>query len=69
MDTALRILTLYVFSFVILEILTIVMPRFPKFPWDIYLRKPGFSIYLPVITALGVSVILSFLLNFYGFGK
>lgn len=48
-------------------VLTLVMnlnPRLPRFPWDMFIDKLGFSVYLPIITSIILTIILSILLNF-----
>lgn len=48
-------------------VLTLVMnlnPRLPRFPWDMFVDKLGFSLYLPIITSIILTILLSMLLNF-----
>ncbi|MBI2022616.1 DUF2905 family protein [Candidatus Daviesbacteria bacterium] len=48
--------------------LTLIMnmnPRLPRFPWDIFVDKFGFSLYLPVTTSLVGAVLLMILFSFF----
>lgn len=51
--------------FLLLGLMFNISPSWPRLPWDIYLDRPGFKIYIPWATALIISVILTIFLNFF----
>lgn len=42
-----------------------VTKRFPHIPGDIYFYRPNFKVYIPFVSAIVLSVIISLLLNQY----
>lgn len=52
--------------FLILSLVYNIMPKFPRIPGDIYLDKFGFKIYIPWLSAVVISVILTLFFNFFG---
>ena len=58
----------FAFLGVIFLILTLgfnFMPRLPKIPGDIYVDKFGFRLYIPWLSSIIVSVILTLIFNFF----
>lgn len=51
--------------FLILGLVSNIMPKFPRIPGDIYIDRPGIKIYIPFTSALVASVILTLILNFF----
>ncbi|MCL4366518.1 DUF2905 family protein [Patescibacteria group bacterium] len=41
------------------------MPNLPRIPGDIYINKFGFRIYIPIISSIVISIILTILLSFF----
>jgi len=50
--------------FLVMSLVFNIMPKLPRFPWDVYINKFGFRIYIPVISSLILSVILALFFNF-----
>lgn len=46
-------------------IYNILIPRLPQVPGDIYISKWGFKIYIPFVSAIIISVLMTFLLSFF----
>ena len=40
-----------------------------RLPGDIAIERPGFAVYLPIVTSIVLSIVLSLLLWFLGGGK
>ena len=60
-----RILAFTGFIFLSLGLLFNLMPRFPRIPGDIYIDKFGFRVYIPWLSSLVISVILTVFFNFF----
>lgn len=60
-----RLFTLLGVVFLILSLVLNMMPNWPRMPGDIYIRKPGLTIYIPWLSSIIISIILTFLLNFF----
>lgn len=60
-----RLFTLVGVVFLLLGLIFNIMPNWPRLPGDIYIRKPGLTIYIPWLSSLIVSIILTLLLNFF----
>jgi hypothetical protein len=64
-----RTFAIFIGVFCLLELLSVMYPNFPKYPWDVNLEKIGIRLYIPVISAIFLSVILSILIGLAGIGK
>lgn len=51
--------------FLILVLLFNLKPDLPKMPGDLYLNKAGFKIYIPWLSSLIISLLLTVLLNYF----
>lgn len=51
--------------FLFLGFLFNIMPNLPKLPGDIYIDRPGIKIYIPWMSSLILSVILTLMFNFF----
>ncbi|OGE19830.1 hypothetical protein A3A14_02035 [Candidatus Daviesbacteria bacterium RIFCSPLOWO2_01_FULL_43_38] len=51
------------FVFLILGLILNLYPNLPRIPGDININKPGIKIYIPVVSSIIVSILLTFLLN------
>lgn len=38
--------------------------RLPRFPWDPFVSKLGFSLYLPIITAVVISMVIALIAGY-----
>lgn len=54
---------LLVIVFLVLTLLTNINPRIPRFPWDIFIDKFGFGVYLPITSSLVLTILLSVILK------
>jgi hypothetical protein len=57
---------------VILGVIMLFADRIPflgKLPGDIFIRKGHFSLYVPIVTMLIISVLLTIILNLFGRGR
>jgi hypothetical protein len=50
----------------LLELISLIYPKYPRIPGDLYINVLGFTIYIPFISAIVVTVILNFFLHFIG---
>jgi len=50
---------------IILGGLVMVLGNLPRLPGDIYLQRRGFSLYVPVLGSLLLSIVLTILLNLF----
>lgn len=57
---------LLVVVFLVLTLLINLNTRLPRFPWDIFIDKFGFSLYLPVTTSIVSALVLSILFGMVG---
>jgi uncharacterized membrane protein YidH (DUF202 family) len=48
---------------IILGGLAMVLGTLPKFPGDIYIQRRGFTLYVPILGSLLLSIVLTILLN------
>lgn len=62
----LNIFYLAALIFLVLSLVANISNNFPHFPWDIYFDKWGISLYLPVISSIIISVVLSLLFKHVG---
>ncbi len=53
----------------ILGIFFLILPRFPRIPGDILVRKGRFTLFIPLGTSLLLSLLLTLLLNLLFRGK
>lgn len=51
--------------FLLLSLIFNIMPNLPKIPGDIYIDRPNLKIYIPWVSSLVLSVILTIILNFF----
>jgi len=51
--------------FLILGLLFNIMPKWPRIPGDIYIDRPGLKIYIPWLSSLVLSALLTLLFNFF----
>jgi len=51
--------------FLILGLLFNIMPKWPRIPGDIYIDRPGLKVYIPWLSSLVISAILTLLFNFF----
>lgn len=51
--------------FLILGLLFNLMPHAPRIPGDIYIDRPGIKIYIPFVSALVLSAVLTLMFNFF----
>lgn len=51
--------------FLVLGLIFNIMPNLPKIPGDIYIDRPGIKIYIPWVSSIILSVILSIMFNFF----
>lgn len=66
MDMAKKILFLFLAVELVMILFYILKPNLPRFPGDINFDKIGFRIYIPFVSALIITVLLSFFLNMVG---
>lgn len=50
---------------IILGGLVLVLGGLPRLPGDIYVQRKGFSLYVPVVGSLLLSIVLTILLNLF----
>lgn len=60
-----RIFSLLGVLFLVLGLLSNLMPKFPKIPGDIYIDRPGVKIYIPWMSSLILSVIFTLIYNYF----
>lgn len=51
--------------FLLLGLIFNIMPNLPKVPGDVYIDKPNIKIYIPWLSSLVVSVILTVIFNYF----
>ena len=66
MDYVIKTFALTAATILVMGLVWNLSPRLPRFPWDLRLDKFGFTLYVPFISALIVSAILTMFLNFFG---
>ncbi|EKD91024.1 MAG: hypothetical protein ACD_30C00051G0006 [uncultured bacterium] len=59
-----RIFYLLALVFLLMGLVSNILPNWPKLPGDMYFDKGGFKIYIPFTSAIIISVILTLVLNF-----
>lgn len=60
-----KILSLLGIIFLVLGLVTNIMPNLPKIPGDIYINRPGLKIYIPWVSSIIISVILTIMWNYF----
>jgi uncharacterized membrane protein YidH (DUF202 family) len=50
---------------VVLGGLVMVLGALPRFPGDIYIQRRGFTLYVPILGSLLLSIVLTVLLNLF----
>ena len=58
-----RMLELLAIIFLILTMVMNITPNSPKFPWDINIDKLGIKVYIPIISSLVLSALISMAFN------
>jgi len=51
--------------FLLLGLLSNLMPKWPRIPGDIYIDRPGIKIYIPWVSSIVISIILTLIFNFF----
>ncbi|MBI2596753.1 DUF2905 family protein [Candidatus Daviesbacteria bacterium] len=51
--------------FLLLGLLFNIMPKWPRIPGDIYIDRPGIKIYIPWLSSLILSIILTLIFNYF----
>jgi len=64
MENAIKIFSLTAVVILLMGLVWNLSPRLPRFPGDLIIDKFGFTIYIPVISGLAISVVLTILSNF-----
>ena len=64
MDYVVKTFALTAATILVMGLVWNLNPRLPRFPGDVRLDKFGFTIYIPLISGLAISVILTILSNF-----
>lgn len=59
-----RIFTFIALIFLLLALIFNIKPNLPKIPGDIVIDKPGIRIYIPFVSAIVLSLLLTFVLHF-----
>ena len=54
---------LFILVLVVLGLIFNITPSLPRFPWDINLDKGGLKVYIPIISAIAVTILVSIILN------
>ncbi|MBI2314959.1 DUF2905 domain-containing protein [Candidatus Daviesbacteria bacterium] len=65
MQDAEKIFSLLGIIFLVLGLLFNLMPNLPRVPGDIYIDRPNLKIYIPWLSSIVISVILTILFNFF----
>ncbi|MBI4038230.1 DUF2905 domain-containing protein [Candidatus Daviesbacteria bacterium] len=60
-----KILTLLGVVFLLLGLLWNLVGGLPKIPGDIYIDRPGVKVYIPWVSSIIISVILTMFFNFF----
>lgn len=60
-----KVFSLLGIIFLVLGLFFNLMPNLPKIPGDIYIDRPGVKIYIPWVSSIILSVILTLILNFF----
>ena len=51
--------------FLLLALLVNLGFKIPRIPGDIYIDRPGIKIYIPIVSSIIISIILTLLFNFF----
>jgi len=51
--------------FLLLSLIFNIVPNLPKIPGDIYINRPNLKIYIPWLSSIMLSVILTIMFNFF----
>lgn len=65
MDVTSKILGLFATLFLVLSLIFNLMPSWPRFPWDIQLRKGPIKFYFPLFSSLILSIVLTVMFNYF----
>ena len=65
MDEALKLLSFLGAVFLTMTFVFNLMPKWPRLPWDIFFNKFGFNLYIPWLSSLILSIILTLIFNFF----
>ena len=60
-----KMLLLFLIVEMVMGLVWNISPKLPRLPGDIDINKGGFRIYVPLASALIVSIILTFYFNFF----
>jgi len=60
-----RLLIIFGLVFVIVGTIIVFAGRLPRLPGDIVIRRDGFALYIPVMTSLVVSILLTLILSLF----
>lgn len=60
-----KILTFSGVIFLLLSLIFNIVPNLPKIPGDIYIEKSGIRIYIPITSAIILSLLLTIVFNFF----
>ncbi len=64
MDTVLKILSLTLAVFLMMTLIWNLDSKLPRFPWDPIVSKFGYLFYVPIITSVIASMIISILAGY-----
>jgi len=65
MESISKIFYLSGFIFLLMGLIFNIVPSLPRLPGDINIDRGGFKIYIPFVSAIILSVVLTILLNFF----
>ncbi len=54
---------IFILILIILGLVFNLHANLPRFPWDINLDKGGLKVYIPLISAIAVTILVSIILN------
>ena len=60
-----KIFSLLGVIFLVLGLVFNIMPNLPRIPGDIYIDRPGIKIYIPWVSSIVISIILTLIFNFF----
>lgn len=60
-----KMLALLALVFTLLALLFNLMPKWPKIPGDIYINRVGLKVYIPFVSALVISAIITIYFNYF----
>ncbi len=60
-----RLLIIFGFVIVVVGAVIVVAGRLPRLPGDIVIRRDTFTLYIPVMTSLVISILLTLILSLF----